>query len=270
MPNLFMRNLTGTWKRFMQINLFTSHATTAYLISGAPSENAIQQVKDGTLILLIKKDNGYSIAFRDKDGDYQEREMTDPSIITAFDHYKSTPILLENNQVYPNLLKDINNRLAVDNSASVISSGRSPIASTGIGVLVAAATLIVGVIATPFIAGIKTLFDWATRKPLSKDKMTPAVAIIKGMQDSDFDELTKQVTKKYHQGLNTSNSSRIMIKQFNGQNTSQSRDQDKADLIRYIEDPINNGKKLFRTVLDTTNFGAALTETKAAAYNPFR
>lgn len=250
--DLLKRNLKGTWKGYIDL-VKPSYGTRAYLRDHAPSRQDIENIKERSLILFIKNiDETYTIAYVDKDGDYQVRSMRMRSIINQLNRYQvHLNPRLENNAITPDIIDKINNWLEEHHSHHMVQTTYSadPTGWTVFGTCIIA---VVGFISVPFIAGIKSLMDWATRKPMTENKSTLAADHITAMSDHAFVGLSNKITQKYDQTCTTSNSSRKMIKQLKGQNHDghipQNITQDKIALINYMKDPKNNGKKLFCTV----------------------
>lgn len=118
----------------------------------------------------------------------------------------------------------------------------------------------VGLVCLPVIAGAKTLFDLATRHPIPENKIKPVIHKIQQMDENRFRSLSRHITQKYQQNCTTSNSSRKIIKELNAHPSLQDLHQNQSDLIEYMSDIKNNGKKLFCTVASLIQKDACLAK----------
>lgn len=251
--NIFKQNLDGTWKEYINF-VKPSSGTSAYLINHEPSNENIEDIKHGSLILIIRNpDQTYTIAYADKDGDYQKRSMKIRSIIQQLNHCSPSSVsCLENNSRASILVPKINDWLEERDSKSKIHQYLPNLDVTGVSYFATFVVGVIGFIAIPFIVAAKSLFDWVTRKSMTKDKVLRLADTITAMGDHEFVRLSNKITQTYQKTCTTSNSSRKIIKQFRGQNQDanipQNIKQDKTDLVDYMRDHQNNGKKLFCTV----------------------
>src|SRR5438105_3101184 len=90
--SILKNNWDGAFARYGQFvrDHFTSKKVSAILTFYELSENRIAQVERGELIVIIKTDKKYMLAYADKDGDYQTCEMNnDFTIMANLSHYKN-------------------------------------------------------------------------------------------------------------------------------------------------------------------------------------
>ncbi len=245
--NILINNFDSTWQKFnrFSLNLINPPETSCYKTDGAASDAEREQIENGRLVLIIRRSQDeYLLAYRDKDGDYQEHPITDEKIVKTLSNktINSAQAVLE-------ITPTINTLLIQLNSKTHISTSHGFATNTGFNLVGAAVVYVAGLISLPFIAGSKTLIDWKTRHPKSKDKINLAVEKIRTMEDNDFQTLRSRVTQEYHQSVATSNSSRKIIKELSD-NAVINTDQIRQDLMDYLQEPKNNGKKLFCKVME--------------------
>jgi hypothetical protein len=136
-----------------------------------------------------------------------------------------------------------------------------------LGPIIALGVYMLGFISIPLRAGIKTITDWISRKPMANDQITPVVEKLNTMNEEEFGLLSHKITSQYQQTCTTSNSSRKIIKQMNGQIAPTNTDLCKANIAKYLENPKNNGKKLFCKIVDITNHGTLLSDSESDQKN---
>lgn len=265
---IFKNNLNYAQKHYANID-YNDFETRGLIDRNEPTPDLIEEIKTGRKIaIILKKDNNnyhYTLAYVDKDGDYQKRAITDEAIIKDLNVYVSAPNALKmisTNPITPHLVTNINTSLKTLDSKFSIEERTCGLLGAGLPVMPAGALMSLVIVCTgwivkPVVAGVKSLFDWASRKRDIPQSQADLIAqTIAEMKDEKFALLSANITSHYKQRLinTTSCSSRVMIKQLNGQNTPQEdKHYNQAMLTNYMKDTKNNGKRLFCEVMKQVN-----------------
>lgn len=243
--NLFGRNCTSIWKKFTRLSQPIQTHGFISLNMDQPKE-VIEQIENGTHVFILKNHGCFEIAYADKDGDYKTVHLNEFEHADIINSLKRIP----NQSFYENgheidlplneSMVDSINELLTDSKFKITTNTSAPTQNL-FEYLAGGISYVAGCILTLPIAGIKTLIDWKSRSPISKEKSEMIAEHVRDMEPGSFSTLVENIRSKYQQSCTTSDSSRKMIKALNQLTRLPLRD--------YMSDQNNNGKKLFCTVV---------------------